>query len=157
MSKPLTLIAAMAPNRVIGSGAGMPWNVPEEYAQFRNLIAGQTVIMGRRSWEIFGADLTSSHNIIVSRTAKHIEGATVIDGVEPAIEAARGFGKTVFSAGGAQIYRQTLPYAGRLYLSTIKGQFEGDAYFPDFDESAWSLTREEDHPGFVFRVWERRS
>ncbi len=95
------IIAAMGSNRVIGQGAGMPWNVPDEYDQFLRLIEGQTVIMGRRSWQIFGADLTSAHNIVVSRSVNEIEGATVVNGVDAALETARGFGKTVFSAGGA--------------------------------------------------------
>jgi dihydrofolate reductase len=151
----VTLISAMTRDRVIGAGAGMPWDVPEEYAQFLRLIEGHTVIMGRRSWEIFGADLTSAHNLVVSRSATSLPGATVVAGVAEALEVARVLGRNVFSAGGAQIYAQTLPLADALYLSFIKGDYTGDAHFPAFDESDWRVERREDHPRFEFVVYRR--
>jgi dihydrofolate reductase len=134
----------------------MPWSVPEEYAQFRRFIEGQTLIIGRRSWEIFGPDLTSAHNIVVSRTAREIEGAIVVDSVERAVETADGLGLKVFSAGGAQIYRQTVPLADTMYLSYIKGVFSGDAHFPEFDEDAWEVMTRRQHEAFEFVVYERR-
>jgi dihydrofolate reductase len=152
----MIIISAMSYDRVIGSGDGLPWDVPEEYAQFLHFITGQTVIMGRRSYEIFGDDLTSAHNIVVSRTAQEIPGAVVCGSVEAAAERAKAFGKTVFSAGGGAIYRQTLPLADALYLSYIKGDFTGDTYFPGFDETAWAVVRREDHPAYEFVVYERR-
>ncbi len=151
------IIAAMGSNRVIGQGAGMPWNVPDEYDQFLRLIGGQTVIIGRRSWQIFGADLTSVHNIVVSRSVNEIDGATVVNGVDAALETARGFGKTVFSAGGAEIYRQTVPLAEKMFISVIKGEFKGDAFFPAFDKSEWAITERKKHPAFDFVAYERKS
>ena len=133
----------------------MPWNVPDEYAHFLRFIEGQTVIIGRRSWMIFGADLTSAHNVVISRSVKELDGAVVVPSLETAVEVARGFGKTVFSAGGASIYGQTIPLADTMYLSFIKGQFDGEAFFPEFDQSEWNETRREDHPGFEFVVFER--
>jgi dihydrofolate reductase len=150
------LIAAMGRNRVIGSGSGMPWSVPEEYRQFLDFIDGQTVIMGRRSWSVFGPDLTSRHNIVVSRSATDLEGARVARDIPSAIRLGEQLGGTLFVAGGAQIYAQTLPLAGAMYLSYIKGEFEGDAYFPEFDRSEWEVTRREDHAEFEFVVYERR-
>ena len=133
----------------------MPWDVPDEYAQFLRSIEGQTVIMGRRSWTIFGADLTSAHNVVISRSVKELDGAVVVPSLETAVEVARGFGKTVFSAGGASIYGQTIPLADTMHLSFIKGEFDGDAFFPEFDEAEWNVTRREDHPEFEFVVYER--
>lgn len=153
----MIIISAMGRDRVIGSGAGMPWDVPEEYRQFLGFVDGQTVIMGRRSWEIFGADLTSAHNVVVSRSAKEVEGATVVDSIAVALETARGFGKQVYSAGGASIYRQTVPLAERMYLSLIKGDFAGDAYFPEFDETEWEVAERTDHPAFEFVIYERKT
>ncbi len=121
----MIIISAMSYDRVIGLGAGMPWNVPEEYQQFLRFVEGQTVIMGRRSYEIFGDDLTSAHHIVVSRSMKSVPGAVVCAGIEEAVETARSFGKTVFSAGGGSIYAQTIPLAHTMYLSYIKGDFEG--------------------------------
>jgi len=152
----MIVIAALGRNHVIGSGSRMPWNVPEEYGQFRRFIAGQTVIIGRRSWEIFGPDLTSAHTIVVSRGAREIAGAIVAQSVERAVETARGLGRTVFSAGGAQIYRQTLPLADTMYLSYIEGEFSGDAYFPEFDAGAWHVARRRQHAAFEFVIYQRR-
>ncbi len=151
----MIIISAMGRNRVIGSGAGMPWNIPEEYAQFLRHITDATVIMGRKSWEIFGKELTSAHNIVVSRSGASIDGATVVDGIEAAVETARGFGKPIFSAGGAQIYRQTLPLADAMYISYIKGDFEGDRYFPEFDATRWKVRDRRDHDAYEFVVYER--
>jgi dihydrofolate reductase len=120
-------------------------------------VEGQTVIMGRRSYEIFGDDLTSAHNVVVSRSVRAAPGAIVCASVEEAIAAARSFGKTVFSAGGGSLYAQTIPLADAMYLSYIKGHFDGDTYFPDFDEAAWDVVRREDHPAFEFVVYQRRS
>jgi dihydrofolate reductase len=151
----MIIISAMSRDGVIGQGDGMPWDLPEEYAQFLEIITGGTVIMGRRSWEIFGSDLTSAHNVVVSRSANSIEGATVVNGIEAAVETARGFGKTVFSAGGAQIYKQTLPIAEAMYLSYIEGEFSGDARFPEFDPADWDVTERRSHPGFEFVSYRR--
>ncbi len=153
----MIIIAAMGSNRVIGSGEGMPWNVPDEFRQFLGYVRGQTVIMGRRSWEIFGSHLTSEHNVVVSRSSQEIGGATVVDSIDSAIETARGFGKTVYSAGGAQIYAQTLPRAERLYLSVIKGEFDGDAFFPEFDRAEWELLERREHPQFDFFDYRRKT
>jgi len=150
-------IAALGTDRVIGSGEGMPWNVPEEYAHFLSLIEGQTVLMGRRSWQIFGNDLTSAHNIVISRSARGFEGAEVARSLEAAIERGRVLGKTLFCAGGAGIYAQALPHADAMFLSYVKGEFTGDAYFPAFDEADWVVERRVDHAGFEYVVYRRVS
>ena len=151
----MIIISAMTKDRVIGSGEGMPWDVPEEYAQFLRFIDGQTVVIGRRSWEIFGDGLTSAHNVVVSRTPGDVRGAVVVPTVEEALKVARSYGRTVFSAGGASIYEQTLPLADTMYLSYIKGHYTGDAYFPAFSDREWSVERREDHPRFEFVVYRR--
>ena len=152
----MIIIGAMSTDHVIGSGNGMPWEVPEEYAQFLRLIDGQTVIIGRRSYEIFGAGLTSAHTLVVSRSAGSPIGAVGVASVEEALRMAKTFDKTVFSAGGASIYAQTVPLADTMYLSYIKGQFAGDAYFPAFSDLEWEVVRREDHPRFEFVVYQRK-
>ena len=151
----MILIAALAKNRVIGSGQGMPWNVPEEYAQYLAFIKGQTVIMGRRSWEIFGGDLTSRHALVVSRSNLTLDGAEVCGSLERAIDRGRELGGRLFCAGGAGIYAQAMPLASEMYLSFIRGDFEGDAYFPEIDASKWEIEREVDHSAFRFVAYRR--
>jgi dihydrofolate reductase len=151
----LIIIGAMSTERIIGSGDGMPWDVPEEYAQFLRLIEGQTIIIGRRSYEIFGEGLTSAHTVVVTRSAGKLPRAVAVTSVEDALRTAESFGGTVFSAGGASIYAQTIALADTMYLSYIKGQFTGDAYFPAFSDQDWAVDRREDHPRFEFVVYRR--
>jgi dihydrofolate reductase len=151
----LIIIGAMSTGRIIGSGDGMPWDVPEEYAQFLRLIEGQTIIIGRRSYEIFGEGLTSAHTVVVTRSAGKLPRAVAVTSVEDALRTAESFGGTVFSAGGASIYAQTIALADTMYLSYIKGQFTGDAYFPAFSDQDWAVDRREDHPRFEFVVYRR--
>ena len=152
----VVLICAMTRDRVIGQRNALPWKIPEEYAQFLAHVRGQAVIFGRRSYEIFGQDLPQSELFVVSRSARDLPSARVFPDVESAAAAARETGKTVFSAGGASIYRVTLPMADALYLSIVKGDYEGDTWFPEFDESVWQITRREHHAAFEFRAYERK-
>lgn len=153
----MIIIAAMARDRLIGRGDGLPWHVPEESAHFLQLIEGQTVILGRRSYPAFGNDLTSAHNIVVSRTVTELPGAAVVPTIEEACTLAATFGKTVFSAGGASIYEQTMLLASHMYLSYMKGRCDGDAYFPVFDISEWEVLTRDDHAEFEFVVYRRRT
>jgi dihydrofolate reductase len=144
-------------NRLIGSGAGLPWHVPDESAHFLSLIEGQTVILGRKSYPAFGRNLTSAHNIVVSKSVGELPGAVIVSTIEEACSLAASFGKTVFSAGGASIYEQTLPLASHMYLSYMKGRYHGDSYFPIFDVSQWEAVSREDHAEFEFVVFQRRA
>ena len=88
--------------------------------------------------------------MVVSRSVKELPGAVVAHTIEEAIELATSYGKTVFSAGGSTIYEQTIPLADAMYLSFMKGSFAGDAYFPLFNESEWTVESRTDHPAFEF-------
>lgn len=150
------LISAMSKTGVIGLGAGMPWHVPEEYAQYLRHVSGQTVIMGRRSWEIFGADLTTTRNLVVSRSGQ-VTGALAVPSLEQALVRAEEARRTIFIAGGASIYAQALEHdwVDEMYLSTIHGDYPGDSFFPRWDESGWEVVRRESHERFEFVVWRR--
>ena len=125
----MIIISAMTRDHAIGSSNGLPWHVPEEYQHYLSLIKDQTVIMGSTSYKIFGADLTSAHNIIISRSVSKVPSTIVCSSIEEALEKANSFGKTVFSAGGSSIYHQTIPLADKMYLSFIKGDYQGDVFF----------------------------
>lgn len=153
----MIIISAMSENRVIGRGAGMPWNVPQEYEQYLRFVRHNTVVMGRKSYEIFGPDLTDETTVVVvSRQAK-IDDVKVVSSLADALAWAESLGKTVFVAGGASIYQLAIPVADEMFLSTIKGTFEGDSYFPEFNEEVWRITEERDEPEFVFRKYQRHS
>ena len=149
------MIAAMSPDRVIGSEDGLPWDVPADYAHFVASVRGGAVVMGRRSYAIFGADLEDVHAIVVTRSADAPAGTQRAGDVETALAAAAATGRPVWVAGGASIYAQALPFADALHLSIVPGRFEGDAWFPAWDERAWALAEEEAREGYVFRRYER--
>ncbi|MCO6047386.1 dihydrofolate reductase [Aeoliella sp. ICT_H6.2] len=152
----MKIIAAMSENRVIGQAAGMPWNVPEEYEQYLEFVRGATVLMGRRSFEIFGADVTAAHIVVLSHSSRPATGATVCQNLPEALDAAKAFGKPIFSCGGAEVYQQTIPLVTEMLLSTIKGEYEGDTYFPEFDAFEWKVAEERNEERYLFRRWVRR-
>ncbi len=151
----MIIISAMSKDRVIGVGDGMPWNVPDEYQQYLRFVSGQTVIMGRKSYEIFGSDLPEGTTSIVISRSTRMDGVHVFMSLDEALAFAGGIGKTVFVAGGGLVYEQAVPVADEMYLSTIKGEFNGDTYFPKFNEADWEITEERDEPAFIFRKYLR--
>jgi dihydrofolate reductase len=151
----LIVIAAMTRARVIGGPGGLPWNIPEEYQQFLDWVRGSTVIMGRRSYEIFAGDLGDTNLVVLTRSAMPRAGIVVAGSIEEALAKGSALGRTVFSAGGASIYRQTVPLADAMYLSYIEGDYAGDAYFPEFDEADWHIERRDVHPRFTFVIYRR--
>ena len=151
----MIIIGAMSKDRVIGSGNGMPWSVPAEYEQYLRFVRGQTVIMGRKSYEIFGPDLPEGTTAIVISRGAAIDGVTVVKSLDEALARADSIDKVVFVAGGGSIYSQAMPLADEMYLSTIKGDFEGDTYFPEFDTKDWEIVEEREESEFVFRKYRR--
>lgn len=151
----MIVIAAMSESRVIGAGDGMPWDVPEEYERYLATVRGATIVFGRKSYEIFGTDLDAAKLVVVTRQSA-IDGVRTAGGLAEALRIAKSDGGEVFVAGGASIYEAAIPLAERMYLSTIRGHFEGDAYFPAFNEAEWVVARLEEHERYVFREWCRR-
>jgi dihydrofolate reductase len=153
----MILIAAMTRARVIGKGDGLPWSIPEEYAQFLRTIDGQIIIAGRRSYQIFGPDLTSRHNIVISRQQLDWPNVLACNSMEQAYTRAKSLGRKIFCIGGAAIYALALPHADKLYLSFIKKDYDGDTYFPAFDRSAWRTESRRDYPDFEFVIYGRHA
>jgi len=138
----LTLIAAMAANRVIGRANRLPWRLTADLRRFKRLTMGHAVLMGRRTWESIGGPLPGRRIIVVSRRAGFVaDGAAVAASIAEALALAGE--EDVFVAGGAEIYRQTLPIAQRIELTLIERDFEGDATFPPFEGEGWRLAAEE--------------
>ena len=152
----MILIAALTRERVIGVDDRLPWHVPDEYAHFLRAVTGNAVIFGRRSFEIFSADLADTPIFVVSRDRSSLPGAEVHGSLEDALAAARATGRRVFCAGGAQIYALAMPHADEMWLSWMDVPVpRGDAYFPEFDVSEWSITRTEHHPGWEYVEYRR--
>lgn len=161
----LSLIAAVARNRAIGMDNGLLWHLPEDMRHFRETTRGGTVIMGRKTWESLPAafrPLPGRHNIVVSRNAAYrAEGATLAASLADALHAAGAGEAEIFVIGGAELYRQALPLAGRLYLTEVDDAPVGDAFFPEVSPAEWAeISRRPGvpgpAPGFAFVVYERR-
>jgi len=165
---PLSLIAALGENRVIGVDNSMPWHLPADFKYFKATTLGKPIIMGRKTWDSLGRPLPGRLNLVVSRqTDLQLEGAEVFASLEAAVERAQVWAKEqgvgeVMLIGGAQLYTQGLADADRLYLTRVDLSPVGDAWFPEFDQAQWALVSEQKHaategkPAFSFEVWERR-
>lgn len=142
----LSAVAAMSENRVIGVGAGLPWSLPDEMAQFRALTLGHPIIMGRSTFESNGGKpLPHRRNLVLTRQADYTApGAEVFTTLDAAL-AATAEDCEPFITGGAEIYRLALPHLDRIYLTVVHATLEGDTYFPDFDETDWTLTDARHH------------
>jgi dihydrofolate reductase len=137
---PLTLIAAVSRNGVIGRRGQLPWDLPEDRAHFKRSTMGHAVIMGRRTWDETGTPLDGRRNIVVSRWGG-VGGAgrEVVGTLEEAIALARTTDPEPMVIGGEQIFRLALPLATRMILSELTFDAEGETRFPPFDRDAWRV------------------
>ncbi|TWD47411.1 dihydrofolate reductase [Pseudomonas sp. SJZ131] len=166
-SLPLSLIAALGENRVIGVDNSMPWHLPGDFKYFKATTLGKPIIMGRKTWDSLGRPLPGRLNIVVSRQADLLlEGAEVFSSLEAAVVRAEEWAKAqgvdeLMLIGGAQLYAQGLAQADRLYLTRVALSPQGDAWFPEFDQQQWRLVSNvenpavDDKPAYSFEVWEK--
>lgn len=152
----IIIIAAMTKNRVIGKDGKLPWDIPEELNMFRSLTKDSTVMMGRRTYDSIGHPLPKRNNIIVSRSVSAIEGVDVYNNIKDAVTKAKSYGKVIFIIGGSTIYKETIPIADKMFLSYIKKDYDGDTYFPEFNEDDWAIEKKEDHEEFEFVIYKRK-
>lgn len=141
----ISLIAAMGRGRVIGSKNALPWSMPADLKHFRDLTRGKPVIMGRKTFESIGRPLPDRVNIIITRDpAYRAPGCVVVHAADEALKAA-GNAPEIMVIGGGEIFSMFLAAAGRMYLTRIDADFEGDARFPEFPENEWRIIAEERH------------
>ena len=139
----LSIIVAVAENGCIGIANQLPWHLPEDLKYFRRLTTGNIVIMGRKTYESIGKPLPNRSNIVISQNPDfHADGIKVVRTIDEALKMAESIAEIdgapeAFIIGGAQIYRQTLALAQRLYLTEVKKTVTGDAFFPSIDPSQW--------------------
>ena len=133
----LSIIVAIARNRVIGADGGIPWHLPEELKRFKKLTLGHHIVMGRKTWDSIGRLLPGRTTVIVTRQRGYrVPGARVAHSLDEAI-AACGADDEIFVIGGAELYAQALPRAGRLYLTTVDAEIAGDTIMPEFNAHDW--------------------
>ncbi|VAX01321.1 Dihydrofolate reductase [hydrothermal vent metagenome] len=161
----ISIITAMDENRVIGLNNGLPWKLPSDMKWFRHHTMGKAIVMGRKTFESFGAKpLPKRQNIIVSHNENYVaDGCDVVTSIEAALSVVKNTDE-VMIIGGASFYAQTLELANRLYLTTVHTVVSGDAWFPEFDLNDWQVNFEERHEvdeknplAHTFRILERQS
>lgn len=142
----ISLIAAMDENRVIGRDNQLPWRLPADLQNFKRLTMGKPMVMGRKTWESLPGLLPGRTHIVISANpAYRAEGCLLVRSIEQALAAA-GDVNEIMVVGGANLYRQLLPRADRLYLTLVHTRVTGDAWFPDYQVEAWRELAREDHP-----------
>ena len=161
----ISMIAAMAHDRVIGKDNQMPWHLPADLAHFKRVTLGKPVLMGRKTFESIGRPLPGRRNLVISRNPGYqAEGIEVVGSVEAARALlASSAVEELMVIGGGHLYAEMLPSADRLYLTQIDLAVEGDTRFPAFDDGQWQRIDCESHPAdeknphpYRFESWQRR-
>ena len=159
----VSIIVAIAQNGTIGDKNSLLWHIKEDMRFFRTTTSGHAVVMGRKTFESLGSrPLPKRTNIVITRADRAFEGALTAHSLEEAIRLAEG-DEEIFIIGGAQIYREALRIADRMYITRVMHDYDGDTSFPDIDLSEWELVAEEKHDRgeeyeypFAFLTYERK-
>ncbi len=142
----LSLIVAASHNGVIGAGGKLPWHLSVDLQRFKQLTMGHPILMGRKTFESIAKPLPGRTNIVITRQKDFQAcGATVAHSLEEALQMCENEAE-VFVIGGAEIYRQALPLADRIYLTRIDQGFQGNTYLFPIDPGAWKEIAREDFP-----------
>ena len=161
----ISLVVAVARNRVIGYQGQIPWRLPDDQLLFRRLTTGHPVVMGRKTFESIGKPLPNRNNLVVSR--RDLSQIPGIRGFAKLMQAEtwvreQGF-EELFVIGGEALYGEAMERAERIYLTRVEAEPEGDAFFPEMDETRWLCVKQEAHTAderhshhFSFEIWERR-
>lgn len=158
----LSLIVAMDEQGVIGIDNGLPWRLSADLKNFKNVTMGKPVVMGRKTYESIGKPLPGRDNIIITRDSTYqAEGCRVLNSLDEMYERCVDIPEVIV-IGGAELYRQTLNKAERLYLTRVHTKVNGDTWFPEFDRDEWKEVERREFAaddsneyGFSFVVLER--
>lgn len=141
----VSLVVAMAENRVIGRDNALPWHLPADLRFFKNLTLGKPIIMGRKTYESIGRPLPGRQNIVLTRDDNFkAPGCDICSSLEQAMLAAGDAGE-VMIIGGAALYDAVLDTADRIYLTEVHSDIQGDTWFPELDPSHWTEISRERH------------
>ena len=144
-------IAAMAENRVIGQDGDIPWHLPEDFKWFKQTTMGGILVMGRKTYESIGRPLPGRQTVVLSRSATNIEGVTILR--DPSQIQSLVGNKTIWIAGGAEIYSLLLPQCSELYLTRVHQKCSGDALFPSFEEKFSFSRKLLEKSEFTVELW----
>ncbi|MBU6460237.1 MAG: dihydrofolate reductase [Proteobacteria bacterium] len=159
---PLSLIVAIAKNRVMGINNQMPWHLPDDLDYFKRITLGHHMIMGRKTFDAIGRVLPGRKTIVVTRNpAWHASGCIRANSLEESLELSKQDNE-IFLVGGGDLFKQSLHLAHRIYLTQINTIIQGDTYFPIINHKIWREIKRHHHPkdsrhplDFDFIIYER--
>ncbi|MEI4802102.1 dihydrofolate reductase [Bacillus sp. NPDC077411] len=160
----ISLLVAMDKNRLIGKDNQLPWHLPADLAYFKKVTMGHPIIMGRKTFESIGRPLPGRTNIILTRNQNYeMEGCEVIHSIDDVKKMDEQMNEELFVIGGAEIFKEVLPFADRLYITQIEEVFEGDTFFPEINYNEWEeisatqgVTDEKNPYTYAYHVYDRR-
>ena len=142
----VSLIVAASANNVIGVRGELPWRLPVDLRRFKQVTTGKPIVMGRLTWDSIGHRLPDRQNIVISRNPDFVApGCDIVASPDEAVDMAGDVDELII-IGGGQLYREFLPRAQRIYLTRVAVDIEGDACFPELDDSEWHETSRESYP-----------
>jgi dihydrofolate reductase len=158
----LSLIVAMAKNRIIGKDNSIPWRLPAELNLFKSITMGHHIVMGRRTFESINRLLPGRTTVIVTRNSTYsFPGAQIAHSLEAALAISNNDSE-IFVIGGAELFSLALPIADRIYLTVVQADIEGDTYMPEMDLSAWHNLQnqyfkadEKNAYDFIFSIYDK--
>ena len=153
----ISMVAAMDEHRLIGNGKHLPWHCEGDLTHFYRLTSGQTLVMGRHTYESLPTHMLHKHIYVVTHHTLPIhETGTLCHDFMKLLKEWKNKKEYLYVCGGTQIYEQAFPYVDEIWLSFIKGVYEGDTYLPDFDTSCFQECHMEAHQGFMLYHYHHR-
>lgn len=141
----ISFVVTMDQNRVIGFNNDMPWHLPNDLRHFKNITTGHTIVMGRKTFDSIGRVLPNRKHIVLTRSEQSFpEEVEVVRNTDEILQYAKDHeAEEIFIIGGGELFKQMMPYVDKMYITLIEESFEGDVFFPEFDESEWELIEKE--------------
>jgi len=140
----VTIMAAIAANNALGKDNQLIWHLPADLKRFKKTTLNHAVIMGRKTYESLGKPLSNRTNIIITRDKNYkAEGCVVVNSLKKALKIAAEVDENPFILGGAEIYKQAMPFTDKLDITFVHHQFDADVFFPEIDKTIWKETSRE--------------
>lgn len=153
---PFRLIAAMSENRCIGKNGRLPWHLPDDLKRFKELTKGQVVLMGRKTWESIPdrfRPLPNRKNIVLTRDASY-RVPTEVECIHTWDQARETYADACV-IGGAELYQLALPFADTIHLTRLHQIYQGDAFFPPFEDDGWRIVEDLPQKGYSFVTYKK--
>lgn len=140
------MIAAAAENNALGKNNELLWHLPDDFKRFKQMTTNHHIIMGRKTFESFPKPLPNRVHVVITRQPKYCyENVIVVGDLDEALAVVPS-SENSFIIGGGEIYKLALPFADKIELTRVHGEFEADTFFPKLDPKAWELVEKEYHP-----------